>query len=364
MPWTVMEGHPDCEGYAVVKEGTTEMVPGGCHLRKSEAMAHMQAMYAAMPEEMMGMRAVMGMRAMMSTKDINDLPDDAFAYIEPGGQKDESGKTVPRSKRHFPIHDAAHVRNALARASQSPFGSKAMPKILAAAKKFGIGETKSLDIPRNLPEVVALRCTEALPWITARQRNTTIESRLRDVELREVTDHHANIHGYSTIYDYQYPVAGGPDYGGWNETVRSGATKKSLQEREDVRLLINHTGLPIARTKPGTMTLRSDGVGLLMDATVDLRSVTVRDLVLAMERGDVDEMSFAFEVTKQKWNRDYTERDILEVKMFDNSIVTYPANGAASAYIKKSNDRSLTPVGEHRGRSLAYARAQLDLLKF
>jgi HK97 family phage prohead protease len=76
--------------------------------------------------------------AEMSAAQINDLPDSAFAYIEPGGSKDEQGKTVPRSKRHFPIHDAAHVRNALARAPQSPFGDKAMPKIRAAAKKFGI----------------------------------------------------------------------------------------------------------------------------------------------------------------------------------------------------------------------------------
>ena len=77
-------------------------------------------------------------RAAMSTQAVNDLPDDDFAYIEPGGSKDSSGKTTPRSLRHFPIHDAAHVRNALARAPQSPFGDKAMPKIRAAAKKFGI----------------------------------------------------------------------------------------------------------------------------------------------------------------------------------------------------------------------------------
>src|SRR5262249_46497049 len=42
------------------------------------------------------------------------------------------------SLRHFPVHDAAHTRNALSRAPQSPFGDKAMPKIRAAAKKFGI----------------------------------------------------------------------------------------------------------------------------------------------------------------------------------------------------------------------------------
>jgi len=77
-------------------------------------------------------------RAEMKASSVNNLPDSAFAYIEPGGSKDASGRTVPRSLRHFPVHDAAHVRNALARAPQSPFGTKAMPKIRQAAKKLGV----------------------------------------------------------------------------------------------------------------------------------------------------------------------------------------------------------------------------------
>ena len=80
----------------------------------------------------------MSSRAQMTTQSINDLPDSDFAYIEPGGSKDASGKTVPRSLRHFPIHDKPHVQNALSRAPQSPFGEKAMPAIRKAAKKFGI----------------------------------------------------------------------------------------------------------------------------------------------------------------------------------------------------------------------------------
>jgi HK97 family phage prohead protease len=90
--------------------------------------------------------ALASAKAAMATASINDLPDSAFAYIEPGG-KVVDGKTEPRSLRHFPIHDAAHVRNALARAPQSPFGPKAMPKIRAAASRFGIqvSESSSLD---------------------------------------------------------------------------------------------------------------------------------------------------------------------------------------------------------------------------
>ncbi len=64
-------------------------------------------------------------KAQWSRAFINELPDDAFLYIEPGGKKDEDGKTVPRSNRHFPFQDrngdvdVPHLRNAIARIPQS-----------------------------------------------------------------------------------------------------------------------------------------------------------------------------------------------------------------------------------------------------
>src|SRR5215469_12159945 len=74
----------------------------------------------------------------MGTASINDLDDSDFAYIEPGGAKDASGKTVPRSLRHFPIHDKAHADDAAARIAQgAKFGKEALPKVKAAQEKFG-----------------------------------------------------------------------------------------------------------------------------------------------------------------------------------------------------------------------------------
>lgn len=59
---------------------------------------------------------------------MNDLPDSAFLYVEPGGKKDSEGKTVPRTKRHLPYKDKGgkidlpHLRNAIARLGQGkPF---------------------------------------------------------------------------------------------------------------------------------------------------------------------------------------------------------------------------------------------------
>jgi len=78
----------------------------------------------------------------MAGAEINNLPDSEFAYIEPGGKKDSEGKTTPRSLRHLPIPDAAHVRNALARLPQTniPAAAKksALKKIKSKAKKLGI----------------------------------------------------------------------------------------------------------------------------------------------------------------------------------------------------------------------------------
>jgi len=87
-------------------------------------------------------------KAAMTSASINDLPDSAFAYIEPGGSKDAEGKTTPRSLRHFPVHDRAHADNAAVRIAQgAEFGKQALPKVRAAQEKFGskVTESSSLD---------------------------------------------------------------------------------------------------------------------------------------------------------------------------------------------------------------------------
>lgn len=104
--------------------------------------------------------AVTVTRAQMTTQDINDLPDSDFAFIESGGSKDSSGKTVPRSLRHFPVHDAAHIRNALSRLPQSDLSpeqkAQAMKKIRARAQKAGIeaggGDSDGGGMSRSTPD--------------------------------------------------------------------------------------------------------------------------------------------------------------------------------------------------------------------
>src|SRR5215211_1600552 len=69
--------------------------------------------------------------ATLRAKERAQLPDSAFAYIDSKG------------KRRLPIHDASHVRNALARFGQVAFESdeardRARSRLLRAAQKHGI----------------------------------------------------------------------------------------------------------------------------------------------------------------------------------------------------------------------------------
>lgn len=182
-------------------------------------------------------------------------------------------------------------------------------------------------------------------------------------ELRAAAGAGVRVVGYASTYDTPYPIWGGPEAGGFNETIKAGAFDKSVRERDDVRFLVNHDGVPLARTKSGTMTLDADDVGLLVDADLDPTSPVVVGLRSAMERGDMDQMSFAFLVVQQSWSPDYSERSILEVKLFDVSVVTYPANDQTMALIG-AGVRDNPPDPAPAGRSVRLARADWEVSKW
>jgi uncharacterized protein len=141
-----------------------------------------------------------------------------------------------------------------------------------------------------------------------------------------------DIEGYAAVTNEPYMVT---DYmGEFSETIERGAFAKTLKEKDDVRLLFNHDGIPLARSKSGTLRLEEDSAGLKVNATIDNRSSLANDVIVAMERGDLDEMSFAFQALRQEWNEDYTTRVIREAKLFDVSVVTYPANPATSVKLR------------------------------
>ncbi|MGW7424420.1 HK97 family phage prohead protease [Streptomyces sp. NPDC054813] len=165
------------------------------------------------------------------------------------------------------------------------------------------------------------------------ERPTTLQHRavpFRDVELRAKPDGTGSdaltFTGYACITEVGYEME---DWlGPFTEVVRQGAFTKTLAENADVPFLVNHAGLTLARTKSGTMRLAEDDTGLHTEAELDPASPHVQALRSAMDRGDVDEMSFGFWIVRQQWSPDFDQRDILEVSLSkgDVSVVNYGAN--------------------------------------
>ncbi len=140
----------------------------------------------------------------------------------------------------------------------------------------------------------------------------------------------ATIEGYASTFSQPY------DMGWYSESVRAGAFTKTLAENPDVRYLLNHTGLPIARSTSGTLDLAQDSTGLHTRARVNMERGDVRDVIHALKDGDLDQMSFGFRTIKDAWDDKYENRSLDELSLAngDVSIVTYPANPHTSVSLR------------------------------
>lgn len=151
--------------------------------------------------------------------------------------------------------------------------------------------------------------------------------------------------GVATVFDVGYEMYGGPPYG-WIEYIDAGAADKTLSERCDTQFLVNHRDMPLARTKSGTLRLSADMAALHVEADLLASDPDVIRLRPKLSRRDLDEMSFAFDVIRQEWNDDYTERHIKEFSLNkgDVSVVNYGANDSTWANDLRGSLQALTEL--------------------
>jgi HK97 family phage prohead protease len=157
------------------------------------------------------------------------------------------------------------------------------------------------------------------------------------------------IEGHAAVFDRL-----SQNLGGFVERVMRTAFEKTLKEA-DVRALKNHDpNYVLGRNTARTLDLATDDSGLYY-RIIPPDTSYARDLLVSLERGDVDQSSFAFYAVEDDWGlteNDFPVRDLLQVSLIDVSVVTYPA------YLD-------TDAGT-AGRSVALAglakRAQVDVI--
>jgi hypothetical protein len=143
-------------------------------------------------------------------------------------------------------------------------------------------------------------------------------------EIRETADGMA-FTGYAAVFNSDSePLP-------FIERIAPGAFKRSLQSRNEVKLLWNHdAGEPLASVRGGTLKLTEDEIGLRVEATL-ANTTRGRDVAELIRSKTIDSMSFGFSVIKDSWQGEV--RTLEAVRLFETSVVSWPAYTATSGTI-------------------------------
>jgi HK97 family phage prohead protease len=400
MPYYISDQMTDCAGWATIKADAPDATPEtiGCHELKDDAIDQMVAVSLSEGIEPMGDWAER--QLIIVTDDL--MPDDD---TEDDDEMEE--RQIDLSAPQF-MRDNA--QRGLEYHAEGLSGDGLQPETVADARKMADGEV-SIDKWRKIAPWIARHMTDldaadgeitagvvahllwgsgstkeeaqrtmdyaqniidqldeeleeegrsAEPvrenrWVIKNADESRKQYAFTTLEVRaidETSDDGWTVSGYAAVFDS--PSEPLP----WTEYVKRGAFRKTIKDGADVRLLIDHTGVPLARTKSGTLILREDDKGLYMEARLDPANPDAVKMRSALMRGDVSQMSFAFETVKDGWNKDRTVRELKEVRLHDVSIVTYPAYEETSAEMR-NNQSTDTAVGTVSPISLRKAQIAL-----
>lgn len=348
MPYYITQENDDCDGWAVMAVGEEDEMYG-CHRNKQDAIDQGVALSLAEDTEFLG--------------EINSDEED----------DDEEMSGVRAVDLSPPAYMRAAARRGLEWYSEGLAGDGLVDATVREAKAMAAGNVTAdkwvriaawlarhlgdLDAPDANPDsdgypsagVVAhalwgsaggkrgaQRAMDYAESVVARieaenegrargEALSKFETRVNttDFEIRETVDG-MQFSGYAAVFDSaSEPLP-------FIERIAPGAFKRSLQARNDIKLLWNHdTGQVLGSTRAKTLNVFEDSQGLRVEATLP-NTTTGRDAAELLSRGDVNSMSFGFTVVKDDWNSEGTERTLKSVRLHEVSIVAFPAYSATA----------------------------------
>lgn len=164
-----------------------------------------------------------------------------------------------------------------------------------------------------------------------------IEKRAVPFEVRAGEDGKQRLRGLAVVFNSETVIGGQ-----FREVIRPGAFTKTLTER-DIKMLWDHnSNFVLGSTRSGTLTLQESFRGLEVDDDPPVLGMNAGFLE-SIQRGDVSQMSFMFEVIKENVIRAEGQmllREILEVKLWEVSPVTFPAYSDTEIGLRASEVRA------------------------
>jgi len=195
-------------------------------------------------------------------------------------------------------------------------------------------------------------------------RQQSFKGELRSQLVEHNGQQRVQITGYASVTGIPYEMW--DMFGEYEEVVANGAFDVTVAANPDVAFLVNHQGLTMARTTNGSLDLESNERGLKYDAFANPDRSDVKDLVAAIDDGNITESSFAFVITNGEWSDDYMTFNINEVDIDrgDVSAVNYGANPFTSVAARSHailRDLAHLPAGAQRAARELLAADEEDV---
>jgi HK97 family phage prohead protease len=160
-------------------------------------------------------------------------------------------------------------------------------------------------------------------------KDPEIRTTSTEFELRAEEGDGMTFTGYASVFN-----SSSEDLGGFREFVAPGAFKRSLQARNEIKLLWNHdTNEPLASVRGGSLQLMEDNYGLKVTAKLP-NTTRGRDVAELLRSKVIDSMSFGFNVIKDSWSNNGSVRTLESVRLSEVSVVTFPAYQATTAQVR------------------------------
>ena len=175
----------------------------------------------------------------------------------------------------------------------------------------------------------------------AKNTRETREFHAADLEVRAGEGDGRTIVGLAAPFNS--PAEIHDAFGSYQETLMPGSFARTVTERGDriqLYAMHNRTMFPL-----GTIPRLSESVrGLEMEGRVS-DTTAGNDALTLIRDGVVGGLSIGFQVIRQEWNADYSERTIHEVRLMEISLVTEPAySDALVSSVREASDLEPTPA--------------------
>lgn len=358
MPYYITDKNAECSNWAVEKQDG-ELI--ACHDTKESAIDQAVAISIAEETEFVGERAAIGLLSVGDFVSWSPLDPKVASQIEMVEGQFAIVRLFEYEDGIFEPTDKMMIINVF-QLEQIP-----TPKMIAVempedllgedepADQEEIDDPDNMDEPDPMDRMKALAnklvarinneesMTKENKWLdVARAIQLKIDGPQPEAKEPEVrtnsVDFEVRAEGDGMTFTGYASVFNSPseDLGGFVEYVAPGAFKRSLQSRNEVKLLWNHdSGEPLASLRGGTMQLIEDEVGLRVTAKLP-NTTRGRDIAELLRTKVIDSMSFGFNVIKDSWSRDGQTRTLESVRLFEASIVSFPAYAATTATVRSA----------------------------